>query len=141
MSKNTRSMVFVELWLILAFFSCGDDGLFHCNNCRFVSGSYTYTQDSSQVMILDVKDGLSVAHGELGTLRRDVPSAQGSAVGRNLAATHHMLNSEVTIVQHSNIVGASSRIRSIFSWVMLVEGLPDRSSSRNVLPPLKRLFH
>jgi hypothetical protein len=27
--KNTMSMVFVELRLILAFFSYGDDGLFH----------------------------------------------------------------------------------------------------------------
>jgi hypothetical protein len=30
-------MVFFELQLILAFFSHGDDGLFHCDDCRFVS--------------------------------------------------------------------------------------------------------
>jgi hypothetical protein len=29
MSKNTMSMVFVELRLILAFFGRGDEGLFH----------------------------------------------------------------------------------------------------------------
>jgi hypothetical protein len=40
MSKNKMSMAFIELWLILAIFSHGDDGLFHCDNWRFVSGSY-----------------------------------------------------------------------------------------------------
>jgi hypothetical protein len=37
MSKNTMSMVFIELRLILAFFGHEDDGLFYCGNCRFVS--------------------------------------------------------------------------------------------------------
>jgi hypothetical protein len=32
MSKNTISMAFVELTLILAFFGRGDDGLFHCDD-------------------------------------------------------------------------------------------------------------
>jgi hypothetical protein len=56
------SMVFVELQLILAFFSREDDGLSHCKDCCFLSGLYPQTQDSSSVMILDVKDGLSAAH-------------------------------------------------------------------------------
>jgi hypothetical protein len=30
-------MIFVELQLILAFFGRGDDGLFHCYDCRFIS--------------------------------------------------------------------------------------------------------
>jgi hypothetical protein len=40
MSKNTMRVVFVELWLILAF-SHGD-GLFHCDDCHFVSGLYPW---------------------------------------------------------------------------------------------------
>jgi hypothetical protein len=40
MSKNTMSMVFVELWLILTFFGRGDDGIFHCDDWRFVSVSH-----------------------------------------------------------------------------------------------------
>jgi hypothetical protein len=40
MSKNTMSMVFVELRLILAFFGRGDDGLFHCDD--FISRSYPW---------------------------------------------------------------------------------------------------
>jgi len=39
MSKNT-SMLLVALWLCLAFFSLGDPGLFHCEDCCLVSGSY-----------------------------------------------------------------------------------------------------
>jgi hypothetical protein len=34
--KKTMSMPFVELWTCLAL---GDCGLFHCNDCCFVSGS------------------------------------------------------------------------------------------------------
>jgi hypothetical protein len=40
LSKNTMSMVFVELRLILAFFGRGDDEFFHCDD--FVSGSYPW---------------------------------------------------------------------------------------------------
>jgi hypothetical protein len=40
MSKNMMSMVFVELWLILTFFGRGDDRLFQCDDCCFVSESY-----------------------------------------------------------------------------------------------------
>jgi hypothetical protein len=42
MSKNTMSMVFVELRVVLTFFGHGDDGLFHCDDCPFVSGSYPW---------------------------------------------------------------------------------------------------
>jgi hypothetical protein len=38
--ERTMSMAFVELWLILAFFGRGDDGLFHCDD--FISGSYPW---------------------------------------------------------------------------------------------------
>jgi hypothetical protein len=40
MSKNTMSMVFTELRLILAFFGRGDDGLFHCDD--FISRTYPW---------------------------------------------------------------------------------------------------
>jgi hypothetical protein len=37
--KKTMSMPFVELWTCRAFFALGDCGLFHCDDCCFVSGS------------------------------------------------------------------------------------------------------
>jgi hypothetical protein len=40
MLKNMMSMVFIELRLILAFFGSGDDGVFHSDDCGFVSGLY-----------------------------------------------------------------------------------------------------
>jgi hypothetical protein len=33
------SMLFVELWTCRTFFPLGDCGLFHCDDCCFVSGS------------------------------------------------------------------------------------------------------
>jgi hypothetical protein len=48
------------------------------------------------------------AHEDLGTLQRDVPSAQGvSSWGTHLAATRHMFNSDIRVVctptRHTNI--------------------------------------
>ena len=40
-----------------AFFSRGEDGVFHCEDCCFVSGSQLYSHDSSPVMTLDRKLG------------------------------------------------------------------------------------
>jgi hypothetical protein len=37
--KKTMSMLFVELQTCCAFFALGDCGLFHCDDCCFVSGS------------------------------------------------------------------------------------------------------
>jgi hypothetical protein len=39
MSKKTMSVLFVELWTCCVFFALGDCGLFHCDDCWFVSGS------------------------------------------------------------------------------------------------------
>jgi hypothetical protein len=90
------------------------------------------------------------AHGDLGTLQRDVLSARVSSRGTHLAATHHMFNSDIRIVctdlYDTPTISAvsliilrrsactSSQIRSTFLGVILVEGLPDHSSSsRDVL--------
>jgi hypothetical protein len=37
--KKTVSMLYVELWTCHAFFALGDCGLFHYDDCCFVSGS------------------------------------------------------------------------------------------------------
>jgi hypothetical protein len=37
--KKTMIMLFVELWTYRAFFALDDRGLFHCDDCCFVSGS------------------------------------------------------------------------------------------------------
>jgi hypothetical protein len=36
--KKTMSMLFVEFQTCCVFFALGDCGLFHCNDCSFVSG-------------------------------------------------------------------------------------------------------
>jgi hypothetical protein len=83
---------------------------------------------------------------------------RGRQSGDNLAATCRMFNSDIRIVctdlYDTPTISAmlliilrwsactSSWICSTFSRVLLVEGLPDRSSSsRDVLPPLKHLCH
>ena len=38
--ENTMSVLSVTLQLCLAFFGLGDRGLFHCEDCCLVSGSY-----------------------------------------------------------------------------------------------------
>ena len=40
MSKNTMSTLLDALRLCLTFFGLGDPGLFHCEDCCLVSGSY-----------------------------------------------------------------------------------------------------
>jgi hypothetical protein len=52
--ESRMSMVFVELRLILAFFSLGDDELFHCDD--FVSGSYPW------LVHLSVHEGIADYH-------------------------------------------------------------------------------
>jgi hypothetical protein len=37
--KKTKSMLFVELLTCCAFFALGDCGLFHCDDCCFLSES------------------------------------------------------------------------------------------------------
>jgi hypothetical protein len=39
MLKKTMSMLLIELWTCCAFFVLHDWGLFHCDDCCFVSGS------------------------------------------------------------------------------------------------------
>jgi hypothetical protein len=39
--KKKKSMLFVELLTCHAFFALDDCGLFHCDDCCFVSGSQT----------------------------------------------------------------------------------------------------
>lgn len=46
MSKNTTSMDFIQLRLILDCFARGNDD--HCDDCSFVSGSYPCTADDSE---------------------------------------------------------------------------------------------
>jgi hypothetical protein len=117
------------------------------------------TQVSSPVMILDVKDGLSAVRSwrSWHTATRCSFCSGVSSRGTNLAVTGHMFNSDIRIVctdpydtnNISNVVDHPPKIhmhkfpiRSTFLGVMLVEGLPDRSSSSRVLlPPLKRLCH
>jgi hypothetical protein len=47
------SIVFIELRLILVFFSCEDDGLFHCDDYCFVSGLYLLFHRSIHDVIAD----------------------------------------------------------------------------------------
>ena len=49
-----------------AFFGRGEDGVFHCVDWCFISGSQSYTHDSSPVMTLDRKLGSCLSFLQLG---------------------------------------------------------------------------
>ena len=71
MSKKMMIMLFRLLFTRLAFFSLGDVGLFHCEDCHFVSGSKPKTQLFSPVMTLEKNTSSSVAGDELTKISAD----------------------------------------------------------------------
>ena len=160
MSKNPINMYLTLLRTWRAFLGRGEFGDFHCDDCCLFSESWTYTQVSLPVMILEMKFGSFLACGlsSLQTETRWTFWSSFSSLGTNLAEKLLLFKlfakrrwtvpyDSPTISETSWIVclrsaRMASRTFAMFSGVVFVDVRLERlSSSTDVRPSLKRLYY
>ena len=126
-----------------AFFSRGEDGVFHCEDSCFVSGSGPYSHDLSPVMTLDRKLGICLTAfcSSVHTWTRWSPCSLLKRRGTNFAAIRLMFSSPARMRWHDPydsptrlqtlwiVCLLSSRITSrtfaVISGVVYVDGRPE----------------
>ena len=158
-SQNTEAITFPADDTTLAFFGAGEFECFHCMDCLLVSGSKWWTQHSSWVRKCSTKRSGSASN--LAKFSSDMTSLVSFWSGVKSRGTHRaetfdmpsslwrMFSTRsremlITLAKWLMVNRLSFItiwwMRSMFSWVVAVEGRPDLgSSSRLSLPLLNSL--